>query len=476
MTVQTEPPVQAAQAAQAGAQPDYKTEIAALVRGNITPGMLRERILDYHENDVAAALDTLTPDERTRLYRVLSPSELADVMEYADDVGVFLNELSLRKQVAVVSELEVSTAVDALRGMSKDRRATIIDLMDDEMKREITLLSSFSEDEIGSRMTTNFISIHTGLGIRQAMRELIDQAADNDNISTIYVTNANQLLIGAIDLKDLIIAREGTALQDITMTSYPYVYAADLVEDSIERLRDYSEDSIPVLDADNRLVGVLTSQDITELVGDAMGEDYARLGGLTAEEDLNEPLVKSISKRLPWLVVLLGLGLVVSGVVGLFEKVVAGLTMIVAFQSLVLDMAGNVGTQSLAITIRVLMDETLSPGDRKRLLGKEARVGLTNGAVLGLLSFVFVGLFLMLVKGQSALFAFSVSGCIGAALLVSMMLSSVSGTLVPMAFKRLGIDPAVASGPLITTMNDLVAVVSYYGLAWLLLLGTVAPK
>ena len=179
---------------------------------------------------------------------------------------------------------------------------------------------------------------------------------------------------------------------------------------------------------------------------------------------------KSIGKRLPWLIVLLGLGLVVSSVVGLFEAVVASLTLVICFQSLILDMSGNVGTQSLAVTIRVLMDEQITGKQKLYLIAKEAKVGLCNGAILGILSFVLIGLYLLIFKGEPATVAFSVSMCTGIALLVSMLLSSISGTIIPILFKKLKIDPAVASGPLITTVNDLVAVVTYYGLAWLMLM------
>ena len=254
------------------------------------------------------------------------------------------------------------------------------------------------------------------------------------------------------------------------VTIYPYVYANELIEDCTSRLKEYSEDSIPVLDANNRLKGVLTSQDITELVDDEMGEDYAKLAGLTAEEDLDEPTGKSIGKRLPWLVILLGLGLIVSAVVGAFESVVAHLTLIVSFQSLILGMAGNVGTQSLAVTIRVLMDEKVGRKQKLFLILKEARVGLTNGLILGVLSVGLIGLYLMIFKGQTPMLSFSVSLCTGIALAIAILLSSITGTVVPILFKKLKIDPAVASGPLITTVNDLVAVVAYYGLAWLLLI------
>jgi magnesium transporter len=242
------------------------------------------------------------------------------------------------------------------------------------------------------------------------------------------------------------------------------------VDYCIEKLKDYSEDSIPVLDNNNCLIGVITSQSLIEVVDEEMGEDYARLAGLTAEEDLTEPLKESMKKRLPWLMILLALGMVVSTVVGSFEKVVSQLTIIMAFQSLILDMAGNVGTQSLAVTIRVLMDETLSGKQKCALVFKEMRIGLCNGSVLGILSFLLIGLYIFFFKGRTLLFSYAVSGCIGIALLTAMLVSSAVGTLVPLFFKKIKVDPAVASGPLITTINDLVAVVVYYGLSWLLLL------
>jgi magnesium transporter len=181
-------------------------------------------------------------------------------------------------------------------------------------------------------------------------------------------------------------------------------------------------------------------------------------------------LGESLKKRFPWLLVLLALGIVVSTVVGAFEKVVAQLTLIVAFQSLILDMAGNVGTQSLAVTIRVLTDENLSFKQKFHLVTKETRVGFFNGTLLGAASFLLVGLYLFLIKGKDVVLAFSVSGCIGISLLLAMIISSTIGTLIPLFFKKINIDPAVASGPLITTVNDLVAVVTYYGMSWFLLI------
>ena len=306
--------------------------------------------------------------------------------------------------------------------------------------------------------------------IRQAMHELVHQAGDNDNISTIYVSDQDGKFCGAIDLKDLIIARVHDELDDLISYSYPYLLDHEKISESIEKIKDYAEDSLPVLNSEKELIGILTAQDVIEAVDDEMGEDYAKLAGLTAEEDLKETTMKSMKKRMPWLIVLLFLGMGVSTVVGAFEGVVAALPIVICFQSLILDMAGNVGTQSLAVTIRVLMDENLRGKDKAFLVIKEMKVGFCNGLFLGIMALVILGIYIKIFKGYTLFNAVMISGCVGISLLVAMIISSLVGTLVPLFFHKIKIDPAVASGPLITTVNDLVAVVTYYGLAWLLLI------
>lgn len=451
-------------------KPDYVKELTEIIRSQDPDRMIREKLEDYHENDIAAVLEDLTVEERKKLYRILGDEMTSEIFTYLDDVGTYIGELDAEHAADIIEAMDADDAVDILDELEDGKSDEIFSLMNDEARWDVTLIHSYDEDEIGSRMTTNFIVIGKEASIRQAMRELVEQAAENDNISTIYVTGADNTFYGAIDLKDLIIAREHENLEDFISTSYPYVYAKESIHECIEQLKDYSEDSIPVLDHENHILGVITSQDIVEVVDEEMGEDYAKLAGLTAEEDLGEPLLESMKKRIPWLIVLLFLGLLVSSVVGMFEKVVSQLTLVVCFQSLILDMAGNVGTQSLAVTIRVLMDENLSGKQKLGLVGKEMRIGFSNGLLLGLLSFLFIGLYIWIIKARTTLFAFAVSGCIGAALLTAMVISSFTGTVIPICFNKLKIDPAVASGPLITTVNDLVAVITYYGLTWLFLI------
>ena len=453
-------------------RPDYTEELITLLRSRRPVAQLREEMENYHDSDLADLLELLSNVDRRRLYRILGLDRTGDVFSYLDNPGVYIEELDAEMAADVLEGMDADDAVDVLEDLDEDKRQELLELMDPDAAEDIQLIDSYDEEQIGSRMTTNYVAIGRDLTIKEAMKSLVHQAAENDNISTLYTLDEDGIFYGAIDLKDLIIARKDTELEDLIVTSYPFVYATQSVADCIEELKGYSEDSIPVLDDDRRLLGVITAQDIVEVVDEEMGEDYARLAGLTAEEDLREPIFRSVGKRIPWLIVLLFLGLGVSAVVGLFESVVSSLTLIVCFQSLTLSMAGNVGTQSLAVTIRVLMDEQISGKECLRLILKEVRVGFLNGTVLGAASTALIGLYIWFVNGKEPMFAFATSGCIGLSMVLAMTVSGLTGTLVPMLFKKLRVDPAVASGPLITTINDLVAVVTYYGLAWWMLINT----
>ena len=451
-------------------EPTYEELLVELFRSNLSKEELLEQLSDYHENDIAGAIEQLTEEERKKLYPLLGDELIAEIFAYIDHPDQYLSELPSGTAVKVLSNMDSDEVVDILEEMEDDRKERIVSLLDEETGTDVKLILSYEDDEIGSKMTTNFIKIKNNLTIRQAMRELVQQAGENDNISTIYVADANDKFYGAIDLKDLIIARDGTDLESLISTSYPYINAHEKISECIERIKDYAEDSIPVLSDDDEILGVITSQSIVEVVDDEMGDDYAKLAGLIAEEDLQEKTTESMKKRLPWLIALLFLGIVVSSVVGMFETVVAVLPIVMCFQSLILDMAGNVGTQSLAVTIRVLMDDNLTTAQKLGLVAKEMKVGLANGLFLGAIAFAFIGLYIFLVKHNPIGMAFLISGCVGVSLMVAMVISSMVGTLIPMFFHKIKVDPAVASGPLITTVNDLVAVITYYGLAWLLLI------
>ena len=450
---------------------DYSKDIVRILKSNRSDEVIRKKLSKYHENDIADAVKLLDKDTRIRLYKILGVEWTAEVFSYLEDTPEYIEELSVDEAADVLEKMDADDAVDILDNVSEEERQALISHMEKDAKEDVCLIYSYNDDEIGSKMTTNFICINNRQTIKGAMKELVSQAEENDNVNTIYVVDDNNIYYGAIDLKDLIVAREYQKLEDIISTSYPYVYAHEKMSECIEDLKDYSEDSIPVLNKDKEIIGVITSSDIVEAVDEEMSDDYAKLAGLTEENDLTEGLFASMKKRLPWLILLLFLGMGVSSVVGIFENVVSQLAIIVCFQSLILDMAGNVGTQSLAVTIRVLMDENISAKQKLEFVLKEMRIGFANGLLLGSMAFVLLGIYIMVVKGKTWHYAFAISGCVGVSLLLAMLISSLIGVLTPMFFHKIKIDPAVASGPLITTINDLVAVVTYYGLAAVVLIG-----
>lgn len=454
---------------------DYSKDIVRVLRSSKSDELIRRKLSKYHENDIADAIKLLDKDTRIRLYKILGVDWTAEIFSYLEDtpeyIEEFMTELSVDEAADVLEKMDADDAVDILDNVSEEERQALISHMEKDAKDDVCLIYSYDDDEIGSKMTTNFICINNKLTIKEAMKELVAQAEENDNVNTIYVVDDNNIYYGAIDLKDLIVARDYQKLEDIISTSYPYVYAHEKMSECIEDLKDYSEDSIPVLNKDKEIIGAITSSDIIEAVDEEMSDDYAKLAGLTEENDLTEGLFASMKKRLPWLILLLFLGMGVSSVVGIFENVVSQLAIIVCFQSLILDMAGNVGTQSLAVTIRVLMDEDISAKQKLEFVLKEMRIGFANGSLLGSMAFILLGIYITLVKGKPVHYAFAISGCVGVSLLLAMLISSLIGVLTPMFFHKIKIDPAVASGPLITTINDLVAVVTYYGLAAVVLIG-----
>lgn len=455
---------------------EYSSAILNVIRSGCTYPELKEELDKFHDYDIAAVIPDLTKEERDMLLEALGDEAMSVIVSYLDDAGEYLSELDVERAADIIEQMDADEALEALDELDDETRSAVIEHIEDiEVKEEIELIDSYDEELFGSRMSTNFISIRNDMSVKSATKTLITEAANNDNIYTLFVTADDGSFYGAIDLKDLIVARSNDELASLICTTFPYVYDNDVISDEIERLRGYSEDLIPVIShTDKSILGVITTMDIVDIVDEERGEDYAKLAALTSEEEGDESLWQSMKKRIPWLIALLFMGLVVSAVVGMFEGVVDALPMIVSFQSLILGMAGNVGTQSLAVTVRILgSDEDFKWKKQLLMIARETRVALLNGTALGGASFIIVFAYLALTGSEGLVFALSIAICVGLAMCFSMMISGFTGAMIPITLYKLGIDPAVASGPLITTVNDLAAVVTYYGLAWAFILNTI---
>lgn len=457
-------------------QKEFFLELQDIILSNeLTSEQIVEELENYHESDIADALEKVDKDDRLRIYNIIGFDKTAEIFAFYEDVENYIEELDPNIAADILEKMDVSDAVDVLEELTEDDKTEIIELMEEDAKEAVQTISAYDEEVIGSHMTDNYIVIKNNLSIKQAMSQIVKEAGDHDNIYTLYVVDENDKFFGAIELKELICARKDDNLVDLVMTSYPSFYDDELVEDCINKLKDYAESSIPILNREEMIVGVITGDILLDIQEEEFSEDYAKFAGLTESEDIDESIFSSIKKRIPWLVILLFLGLTVSTVVGAFEGVIATIPVFVFFQSIVLDMSGNAGTQSLSVTIQnITSDELETKKQKRRNTFKELRVAFFDGLLLSVVAFLFVIIFLAIkkqevVEGSGYVFidTVKVAGIIALSLISSMTIAGLIGCTFPLILKKLNVDPAVASGPFITTINDLIAVSTYYGLAYL---------
>lgn len=454
-------------------QKDFYGELKELIQNETSNEVLKSELENYHNSDIADVLEDLTKEDRLRIYSIIGIEKTSDIFEFYDDVENYIEELDPALAADVVERMDSNDAMDVLNELEEDDKSEIIQLMESDSKKEVLKLDSYDESLIGSYMSDNFIVIEKGASIKKAMSTVIENAGSHDNIFTIYVEDEEKKFYGAVTLKDLIVARKDDLLENLIMTSYPSFYDDEQMSDCINKLKDYAETSIPVLNRNNQIIGVITSDSVVLATEDELTEDYAKLAGLSDTEEIDESVWASVKKRIPWLIALLFLGFIVSSVIGGFDAVIAAVPIAVLFQSMILDMSGNVGTQSLAVTIRTIAQEDDDDSKKKhrQAIFKELRVGICNGLIIAAIAFLFVFIYVW-IKNGSILDgnpnSLHIAGIIAVSLFVAMTLSSLIGTVFPLFLNKIHIDPAVASGPFITTMNDIIAVVVYYGLIYLL--------
>lgn len=451
-------------------------EILSIIRNtDLSKEEKKRQLSQYHESDIADAIPLLSEEEKESFFGTLSNEELALLFPFLESPEEYIEDMDAGDAADIIESMDADDAIDILEEVDEDIAQDIIEEMEDESREDIELIQAYDEDEIGSKITTNFIVIKRNSSIKEAMRSLVSEAAENDNIANLFVITEDNKYYGTIILKDLICAREGISLDEITKTSYPTLYAREKVEDVLNQIKDIDLDLIPVLDENDEIVGVITSADIIETVGEEMGDDYVKLAGLTEEEDIDEPIIFSVKKRIPWLIMLLAFAILTSTVLSNFDFVIAAIPALVLFQSLVLGTTGNAGTQSLAVTIRAISEDEINKSNTFKIILKEFLTGFLDGICVGAVGFIVSFVFMLITKNSVVDNGLPIirnqlmtSTIIAVSLTLSLPLSSLAGTLIPLFFKKIKVDPAVASGPFITSLSDILGVFVYYGLSALL--------
>lgn len=453
---------------------NHENEILELFNNPIDTIEFHDLIMEYHPYDIARVFEKLESDQRNKLYIALSPQEIAPIFEHLDhqDIPSIFKELPNTYCVKILEHMDIDETVDILRNIESEKlRLSYINLMKKELAKEIKALLKYDEDVTGSIMSTSYIEFDDSMLIKDAMKHMLREAKTVSYINTLYVSNKDEELVGVLSLRQLIVADKEDRLVDIMTEKVISVNVNSPKDVAANLFKDYDFEALPVVDSNNRMLGIVTVDDIIDFLEDEATEDYAKFAGIFDGEIEHgkETVSKAFKKRIPWLIILLFIGIIASMLIGKYEDTLNAIPILAMFLPMMLDMAGNVGTQSLAVTIRYLMDDDfLNRKNVTKHLLRELGIGVTNGFIISFIAF-FIAFILLSVMSKNFTFTdpliFKTSLIISVSMLVSITVSNIAGAIVPLIIHTFKIDPAAASGPFITTINDIIAISIYFTLA-----------
>ena len=352
--------------------------------------------------------------------------------------------------------MQYDNAVDILNEISREKMTTFLSLMNKDDASEIRSLMNYEEDTAGGIMTTEIISLNILMTVREAMRHIKEMAPDSEMIYYLFVTDPENHLVGIISLRELIVADDDDYIGDAMTERVVSVRVSDDQEEVAQIVRDYDFLAVPVVDYQDHLVGIVTADDIMDVIHEEAGEDYSRLAGMSDNESTSDSALETAKKRLPWLIGLTFMGMITAWMLSFFEDTLAKVVLLSAFIPVISGMAGNTGTQSLAVAIRGISTGEIKESSKLKLAGRELGSGFLTGVVCGIVIFLII-----IVMYQEPTLGIIVSG----SLIASMSVATIIGTIVPLMMNKVGIDPAIASGPFITTANDIISLLIYFALA-----------
>lgn len=420
----------------------------------------RAVFLKLHNYDQAQFYEKVGPDIRKVIYQFLSPQEMASIFEAIelddDEYEHFIKEMDTSYAAEMMTYMYADDVVDVLNELDEDHRESFLQLMDSETADEINELLSYEEYTAGSIMTTEYVSILENSTVRSAMTVLRKEAPNAETIYYVFVVDNEHRLTGVVSLRDLIVAEEDTLIRDIMSSRVVFVNVTDDQEDIAQIFRDYDFLAVPVVDEKQELQGIITVDDIIDVMDEEASDDYSKLAGLSDVDDVDAGPFKEAKKRLPWLIMLLFLGMLTATLMAQFEATLDKVALLATFIPLISGTSGNSGTQALAVAVRGIATGEVDGKNKIKLLFREMSTGLITGLVCGL---IVVGI-IFIWKQQLI-----IGLLVGAAICCSILVATIAGSFIPLLIHKMGVDPAVASGPFITTLNDVTSILIYLGLA-----------
>ncbi|MFD1735344.1 magnesium transporter [Bacillus salitolerans] len=419
----------------------------------------REEFLELHPYDQAKFFANQEKDARILLYSYLSPEEMAPIVENLraeETYEELISEMEPSYVAEILTEMYADDAADVLNELNKDQAASYLTMMDNEAAQEIKELLHYDEYTAGSIMTTEFIAIHSNQTVRSAMQILRREAPEAETIYYLYVIDEGKHLIGVISIRDLIIADDETMIIDITNERVVSVSVGDDQEEVARKMKDYNFLALPVVDFQNHLLGIITVDDIIDVIDEEASDDYSKLAAIVEGDTTDKSPLSNAKSRLPWLIILLFLGMFTASLIGRFEDTLDQVAILAVFIPLIAGMAGNTGTQALAVAVRNIATGDIHKEEKWRIVIREAGTGLITGLTCGILITIVV-----FVWKEN----FFLGLLVGTSVIITLIIATLAGAFIPLLMHHFKIDPAVASGPFITTVNDIISILVYFGLA-----------
>ncbi|MFT4412475.1 magnesium transporter [Fredinandcohnia humi] len=420
----------------------------------------RTLFLDIHPYERAKFYAKLPKDARMHVYHFLSPEEMAEVFENLEiedtEYEELLSEMNPTFVADMLSQMYADDAVDVLNELDKEQVASYLTIMDDEAAGEIKQLLHYEEYTAGSIMTTEFIAIHSNQTVKSAMYILKKEAPRAETIYYVYVIDEEKRLVGVISLRDLIVSDDDTMVYEIMSDRVVSVSVSEDQEEVARKMRDYNFLAVPVIDFQNHLLGIITVDDIIDVMEEEASDDYSKLAGITDVDSADKNIFSAAKKRLPWLIILSFLGMMTASLIGRFEDTLDQIAILAVFIPLIAGMAGNTGTQALAVAVRRIAIGDDKEENKLFLIIREAGTGVITGAVCGIIIMLVVYFW----KSD-----FFLGLLVGFSIFITLIVATLAGALVPLIMHKFKVDPAVASGPFITTINDIISILIYFGFA-----------
>lgn len=418
----------------------------------------RHTFLDLHPSDQIDIFITLKPEDRLTVYTFLSPKEMADVfggLKFTKQVEYF-DEMKQEYASDMFNNMFTDDIVNFLSRLDHDRSETILQSMEDTKAEKIKNLMSYEKETAGAVMTKELISISSAETVSDVLEMLRDQAPDAEIVYYLYVVDGDGLLVGVVSLRDLIISEPNEVIEDIMSTRVVSV-PDDMDQEEVGMLiKKYDFLAAPVVSSDNHLLGIVTVDDIMDILEAETTEDFGEISATKGATDVNIGSFAAAKKRSPWIIALMFFGLVTGSVIGRFEETLESVVLLAVFIPMIMDSAGNVGTQSLAVSVRGLALGTIEKNSYWKMIRRE----LGAGFLIGLICMTVITLLVALLYQHVAL-----GLIVGFSILGTLSVSAVIGATVPLLINKLKFDPAIASGPFITTLNDIIGLLIYFTIA-----------